>query len=130
MTTSRWAGLSERTMRDHPSTMSCTPKASVTSRSLRVSPRAKTSLPERTASSRSLPSCPFAPVTSRASDMDLLAGLGVLGLGRGLLRAPPRLVVAVPLDGCREAGFEVGVRRDPAELAAQLRAVDGVAAVV
>src|SRR4051794_11753389 len=130
MTTSRWAGLSERTMRDHPSTMSCTPKASVTSSSLRVSPRAKTSVPVRTASSRSLPSCPFAPVTRRASDIELLAGLGVLGLGRSLLRTPPRLVVAVPLHRCPDPSLEVGVLRHPAELSAQLGAVDRVATVV
>ena len=55
---------------------------------------------------------------------------GVPGLGGLLGRAPPGLVVAVPGYGLREAGGEVGVPGLPAELAAELGAVDGVAAVV
>ena len=50
---------------------------------------------------------------------------------RGLLgRAPPGLVLHVPVDGGLQALGEVGVRRPPAELALQLGGVDGVAAVV
>lgn len=49
----------------------------------------------------------------------------------GLLgRAPPGLVGDVPVDGLLEALGEVGVRRPPAQLALELRGVDGVAAVV
>ena len=49
----------------------------------------------------------------------------------GLLgRAPPGLVGDVPVDGGLQALGEVGVGRPPAELALELRAVDGVAAVV
>ena len=55
---------------------------------------------------------------------------GVPGLGGLLGRAPPGLVAAVPLDGLREARGEVRVAGLPAKLAAELRAVDGVAAVV
>ena len=57
--------------------------------------------------------------------MGLISGLG------GLLgRAPPGLVGDVPVDGGLQALGEVGVGRPPAELALELRAVDGVAAVV
>ena len=55
---------------------------------------------------------------------------GAPGLGGLLGRAPPGLVVAVPGYGLGEAGGEVGVRGLPAELAAELGGVDGVAAVV
>ena len=55
---------------------------------------------------------------------------GVPRLGGLLGRAPPGLVVAVPGNRLREAGGEVGVRGLPAELAAELGRVDGVAAVV
>ena len=54
----------------------------------------------------------------------------VPGLRGGLGRAPPVLIVAVPLDGLPQAFGEVRVARPPAELAAQLGRVDGVAAVV
>lgn len=54
----------------------------------------------------------------------------VAGLGGLLGRAPPGLVGHVPVDGGLEALGEVGVGRPPAQLAPQLRAVDGVAAVV
>ena len=63
-------------------------------------------------------------------------GSGLLPLGAvaclgGLLgRAPPGLVGDVPVDRLLEPLGEVGVRRPPAQLALQLRAVDGVAAVV
>ena len=63
-------------------------------------------------------------------------GFGLLPLGAvaclgGLLgRAPPGLVGDVPVDGLPQAPGEVGVRRPPAQLALELRAVDGVAAVV
>lgn len=60
----------------------------------------------------------------------LLPLCAVAGLGGLLGRAPPGLVGHVPVDGGLEALGEVGVRRRPAELALQLRAVDGVAAVV
>lgn len=54
----------------------------------------------------------------------------VARLGGLLGRAPPGLVLDVPVDGLLEALGEVGVGRPPAQLAPQLRAVDGVAAVV
>ena len=54
----------------------------------------------------------------------------VAGLGGLFGRAPPGLVLDVPVDGLLQALGEVGVRRPPAELALELRAVDGVAAVV
>lgn len=63
-------------------------------------------------------------------------GSGLLPLGAvarlgGLLgRAPPGLVGDVPVDGGPEPPGEVGVGRPPAQLAPELRAVDGVAAVV
>ena len=60
----------------------------------------------------------------------LLALCAVAGLGGPLGRAPPGLVLHVPVDGLLQALGEVGVGRPPAELALQLRAVDGVAAVV
>ena len=60
-----------------------------------------------------------------------LLPLGAVARLGGLLgRAPPGLVGDVPVDGGLEALGEVGVRRPPAELALELRAVDGVAAVV
>ena len=60
----------------------------------------------------------------------LLPLLPVPGLGGLLGRAPPGLVVAVPLDGPLQALGEVGVLGLPAELAAELGGVDRVAAVV
>ena len=54
----------------------------------------------------------------------------VPGLGGLLGRAPPGLVLDIPVDGCLEPLGEVGVGRPPAQLALELRAVDGVAAVV
>ena len=61
----------------------------------------------------------------------LLLALGAVpGLGGLLGRAPPGLVGHVPVDGGLQALGEVGVGRPPAELALELRGVDGVAAVV
>lgn len=60
----------------------------------------------------------------------LLPLRAVARLGGLLGRAPPGLVLHVPVDGGPEPLGEVGVGRPPAELALQLRAVDGVAAVV
>lgn len=60
----------------------------------------------------------------------LLALCAVARLGGLLGRAPPGLVGDVPVDGGLEALGEVGVGRPPVELALELRAVDGVAAVV
>ena len=60
----------------------------------------------------------------------LLALGPVPGLGGLLGRAPPGLVLDVPVDGGLEPLGEVGVRRPPAQLALELRRVDGVAAVV
>ena len=63
-------------------------------------------------------------------------GSGLLPLGAvaclgGLLGgAPPGLVLHVPVDRLLEPLGEVGVGRPPAQLALQLRGVDGVAAVV
>ena len=62
--------------------------------------------------------------------LPLLPLRAVAGLGGLLGRAPPGLVGDVPVDGLLEALGEVGVRRPPAQLALELRAVDGVAAVV
>ena len=60
----------------------------------------------------------------------LLSLDAVAGLGGLLGRAPPGLVGDVPVDGGFQALGEVGVRRPPAQLALELGAVDGVAAVV
>lgn len=60
----------------------------------------------------------------------LLPLRAVAGLGGILGRAPPGLVGHVPVDGGLEPLGEVGVGRPPAQLALELRAVDGVAAVV
>ena len=60
----------------------------------------------------------------------LLPLRAVAGLGGLLGRAPPGLVGHVPVDRLLQALGEVGVGRPPAELALELRAVDGVAAVV
>ena len=60
----------------------------------------------------------------------LLALGAVARLGGLLGRAPPGLVLAIPANRLREAGGEVGMGRLPAQLAAELGAVDGVAAVV
>ena len=66
-----------------------------------------------------------------AMSLPLLLALGAVTGLRGLLgRAPPGLVLDVPVDGCLEPPGEVGVRRPPAELTLKLGAVDGVAAVV
>ena len=64
------------------------------------------------------------------TERGLLALGPVPGLGGLLGRAPPGLVGDVPVDGGLEPLGEVGVRRPPAELALELRGVDGVAAVV
>ena len=61
----------------------------------------------------------------------LLLTLGLVpGLGGLLGRAPPGLVCDVPVDRLLEPLGEVGVGRPPAQLALELRRVDGVAAVV
>lgn len=60
----------------------------------------------------------------------LLALCAVAGLGGLLGRAPPGLVLHVPVDRLLQALGEVGVGRPPAELALELGGVDGVAAVV
>lgn len=71
-----------------------------------------------------------APGGAVRRDAVLLALRPVPGLGGLLGRAPPGLVLHVPVDGGLEALGEVGVRRRPAELALELGRVDGVAAVV
>lgn len=71
-----------------------------------------------------------APRGAVRRDAVLLALRAVAGLGGLLGRAPPGLVLDVPVDGGLEALGEVGVRRPPAELALELGGVDGVAAVV
>ena len=65
-----------------------------------------------------------------APGFGLLALCAVACLGGLLGRAPPGLVLDVPVDRLLQALGEVGVGRPPAELALELRAVDGVAAVV
>lgn len=60
----------------------------------------------------------------------LLALRAVARLGGLLGRAPPGLVGDVPVDRLLESLGEVGVGRPPAQLALELRTVDGVAAVV
>ena len=60
----------------------------------------------------------------------LLPLRAVAGLGGLLGRAPPGLVGHVPVDCLLQAPGEVSVRRPPAQLALELRRVDGVAAVV
>ena len=60
----------------------------------------------------------------------LLPLRAVAGLGGLLDGAPPGLVGDVPVDGGLQALGEVGVGRPPAQLALELRGVDGVAAVV
>ena len=64
------------------------------------------------------------------SGFGLLALCPVAGLGGLLGRAPPGLVLHVPVDRLLKPLCEVGVRRPPAELGLQLGGVDGVAAVV
>lgn len=71
-----------------------------------------------------------APRGAVRQDAVLLALCAVAGLGGLLGRAPPGLVLDVPVDRLLQALGEVGVRRPPAQLALELRAVDGVAAVV
>lgn len=71
-----------------------------------------------------------APRGAVRRDAVLLALCAVARLGGLLGRAPPGLVGDVPVDGGLQALGEVGVGRPPAELALELRAVDGVAAVV
>ena len=71
-----------------------------------------------------------APRGAVRRDAVLLALCAVARLGGLLGRAPPGLVGHVPVDGGLQALGEVGVGRPPAELALELRAVDGVAAVV
>ena len=71
-----------------------------------------------------------APRGAVRRDAVLLPLGAVAGLGGLLGRAPPGLVLDVPVDGLLQALGEVGVRRPPAQLALELRAVDGVAAVV
>ena len=71
-----------------------------------------------------------APRGAVRRDAVLLALGPVTGLGGLLGRAPPGLVGHVPVDRLLEPLGEVGVRRPPAQLALELGAVDGVAAVV
>lgn len=66
----------------------------------------------------------------RFAGVGLLPLCAVAGLGGLLGRAPPGLVGDVPVDRLLQAPGEVGVRRPPAQLALELRGVDGVAAVV
>ena len=71
-----------------------------------------------------------APRGAVRRDAVLLALCAVARLGGLLGRAPPGLVLDVPVDRLPEPPGEVGVGRPPAQLALELRAVDGVAAVV
>ena len=69
-------------------------------------------------------------IPGSGDELPLLSLRAVAGLGGLLGRAPPGLVLHVPVDGLPEALGEVRVLGLPAELAAELRRVDGVAAVV
>ena len=71
-----------------------------------------------------------APRGAVRRDAVLLALGPIPGLGGPLGRAPPGLVLHVPVDRLLEPLGEVGVGRPPAELALQLGRVDGIAAVV
>ncbi len=71
-----------------------------------------------------------APRGAVRRDAVLLALCAVARLGGLLGRAPPGLVLDVPVDRLLQPLGEVGVGRPPAQLALELRAVDGVAAVV
>ena len=71
-----------------------------------------------------------APRGTVRRDAVLLPLGAVASLGGLLGRAPPGLVGDVPVDRLLEPLGEVGVDRPPAQLALELRAVDGVAAVV
>ena len=66
-----------------------------------------------------------APRGALRRDAVLLPLRAVAGLGGLLGRAPPGLVGDVPVDGLPQSPGEVGVRRPPAELPLELRAVDG-----
>ena len=71
-----------------------------------------------------------APRGAVRRDAVLLALCAVARLSGLLGRAPPGLVLDVPVDGCLQPLGEVGARRPPAQLALELGRVDGVAAVV
>src|SRR4051794_10784724 len=88
---------------------------------------ARAGCPRRTFRS---PRHPDGPGLEELDQQDSLAGAGVLRL-RGLLgRTPPRLVLAVPRDGCLEPCAQVVVARAPGGLGPQLGGVDRVAQVV
>ena len=70
------------------------------------------------------------PQTSTRDAKRSLAPLLIPFLGSGLRRLPPRTVLGVPFDRLREARFEVGVLRRPAELRAQLGRIDRVPTVM
>ena len=71
-----------------------------------------------------------APRGAVRRDAVLLPLGAIAGLGSLLGRAPPGLVLDVPVDRLLQALGEVGVGRPPAQLALELGGVDGVAAVV
>ena len=71
-----------------------------------------------------------APRGAVRRDAVLLALCAVARLGGLLGRAPPGLVLDVPVDRLLQPLGEVGVGRPPAQLALELGRVDGVAAVV
>src|SRR3954468_18071955 len=66
-------------------------------------------------------------LSSRASEC--VVGLDPLAIGAARYLVDPARMVQIPLDGLAHAGLE-GFLRRPAELGAQLGAVDRVAAVV
>src|SRR5271166_2159073 len=59
-----------------------------------------------------------------------LTAFRVAGLGSILQWAPPRFVVAIPLDGVAQAIFEVGMLWRPTQFVVELGRVDGIAQVV
>src|ERR1044072_5688298 len=102
-------------------TASTTAPALVMSRS--AEPGARTSAPSGARAASSRPSCPVPPGIRSARAMSAPGQLRAV-----LQRLPPRPVVAVPLDGARQALVE-GHQRAVAQLGREFGAVHGVAPV-
>src|SRR5262249_44113508 len=70
------------------------------------------------------------PCDFGAWSAESLAGLLVTGLYGVLQRAPPRFVVAIPLDGDAQALFEIRMLGLPVQFRAHHRRIDGVAKIM